>query len=167
MDKITIGTIAKPQGIRGEIKISPLTDDLLRFKELKSVYVQDTLYAVTGCRLAGGVFLTLEGVDNRDKAELLRNKDIKVDRKDAVKLPKDRYFIVDIIGCKVMIDDQEIGTIKDILQYGSADIYVIKEKSGKESMIPAIDRIIEGVDIEQKVVRLDREAYEDLALYED
>lgn len=167
MDKITIGTIAKPQGIRGEIKISPLTDDLLRFKELKSVYVQDTLYEVTKCRLTGGVFLTLAGIDNRDKAELLRNKDIKVDRKDAVKLPKDRYFIVDIIGCKVVIDDQEIGKIKDVLQYGSADIYVIKENDGKQSMIPAIERIVISVDIEHKVVKLDGQAYEDLALYED
>lgn len=168
MDKITIGTISKPQGIRGEVKVVPLTDDLSRFKQLTSVYVADKEYGVKSVRVsANDVFLILEGVDDRSKAEELRGVDITVDRKDAVKLPKDRYFIVDVIGCDVEIDGERIGKINDILQYGSADIYVIDCVDGRQSMIPAIERIILSTDVQNKKIVLDRQAYEDLALYED
>ncbi|MGN0771686.1 MAG: ribosome maturation factor RimM [Christensenellales bacterium] len=168
MDKITIGTISRPQGIRGELKVYPLTDDLLRFKKLTSVYVADKKYGVKSVRVsAKDVFLTLEGIDDRNMAEQLRNADVKVDRKDAVQLPDDRYFIVDIIGCDVMTDGEKIGKIKDVLQYGSADVYVIDCVDGRESMIPAIDRMIKSVDVQAKKIVVDKQAYKDLALYED
>ena len=169
MDRITIGNIAKPQGIRGEIKVNPLTDDLLRFKRLKKAYIGEDLYEVQSCRiLPTGVFLKLKDIDDRNAAEPLRNKEIQVDRADAVKLPEGRYFIVDIEKCEAVIDGEVIGKVVEVMQHcGGADVYVIKEKSGKIAMIPAIDRTIIDVDIANKRITLDKQAYEDLVLYED
>ena len=167
MDRLTIGYISKAQGVKGEVKISPLTDDAGRFKKLKSVYLDGKAYAVKGVRiLPNGIFMTFEGIDDRNAAELLRDKEIEVERKDAVSLPKDRYFIVDVVGCEVYADDEKIGKLIDVLQYGAADVYVISTPKGK-AMIPAIERIIKQVDVENKKILLDKEAWDDLAVYEE
>ncbi|MDE6605842.1 MAG: ribosome maturation factor RimM [Clostridia bacterium] len=167
MDRLTIGYISKAQGVKGEVKISPLTDDASRFKKLKSVYLDGKSYAVKSVRLLpNGIFMAFEGIDDRNSAELLRNKEIQIERKDAVNLPKDRYFIVDVVGCEVFADDEKIGKLIDVLQYGSADVYVISTPKGK-AMIPAIERIIKQVDVENKRVLLDKDAWADLVVYEE
>lgn len=164
MDKLTIGIVSKAQGVKGEVKIAPLTDDAVRFKKLKSVYIDDKAYEVLGARiLPNGIFMTLQGVNDRSGAELLRNKELKIDRKDAVALPNDRYFIVDVIGCEVFADDKSLGKVVDILQNGSADVYVIAQ--GKDRyMIPAIERTVKLVDVENKKILTDAKAWDDLAL---
>lgn len=170
MSRITIGTIAKPQGVRGELKVSPLTDSADRFKLLKEVFVGGKRYAVTNSKInPKGVFITLEGVNDRDVADMLRNQLIEVDRKDAVKLSSDVDFIVDVIGSKVYFDGEEshFGVLDDILQHGAADVYVIKELDGKVAMVPYIAPLMLVVDSENKRVVLDRKVYGDLVVYED
>lgn len=167
MDRLTVGYISKAQGVKGEVKISPLTDDAERFKKLKTVYLDGKAYAVKSVRiLPNGIFIAFEGIDDRNGAELLRNKEIQVERKDAVSLPKDRYFIVDVVGCEVYADDEKLGKLTDVLQYGSADVYVISTPKGR-AMIPAIERIIKQVDVAGKRILLDREAWNDLVVYEE
>lgn len=167
MDRIVVGNISKPQGVRGEIKIAPLTDDAERFNRLKKVFVDDKEYIVEKARVsANGVFVKLKGIDDRNAAELLRNKDMSVERQDAVKLEKDRYFIVDIIGCDVFVGDEKSGRLVDVLQYGAADVYVISTPKGR-AMIPAISRILLDVDVENKKIVLDKEAFDDLVVYEE
>ena len=167
MERLTVGRIAKPQGVGGELKITPLTDDVNRFKSLKSVFVDGKDYSVKNVRISpNGVFLTIDGINDRNSAELLRNKDVEIDRKDAVRLDKDRYFIVDIISCEVFVGEEKIGSLVDVLQYGSADVYVISTKKGR-AMIPAIKRILLDVDVQNKKIVLDKQAFEDLAVYEE
>ena len=167
MDRLVIGNIAKPQGVRGEVKVSPLTDDAARFTRLKKVFVDKKEYDVHSAKgLPNGVFVKLKGVDDRNAAELLRGKDIEVDREDAVKLPKDRYFIVDVVGCDIYTDDVRIGRLTDVLQYGAADVYVISTAKGN-AMVPAIDRILKEVSVADKKIVLDTEAFDDLAVYEE
>ena len=73
---VTVGTVAKPQGIRGEIKVNPLTDDNKRFFDLKKVVIGGAEYAVTLARVTpAGVFIKLDGVNDRNAAELLRRAD--------------------------------------------------------------------------------------------
>lgn len=167
MDRLTIGYVSKAQGVKGEVKISPLTDSCDRYKNLKKVFIDGKEFAVNNARvLPNGIFMTLEGVDDRNAAELLRNKELQIDRKDAVALPKDRYFIVDVVGCDVFADGNKLGRLKDVLQYGAADVYVIATPKG-DAMIPAIDRVIKTVDIENKKITFDFLAWQDLAVYED
>ena len=166
MDRIVIGNISKPQGVRGEVKITPLTDDVARYLKLKKVFVDDKEYAVDNSRVSpNGVYLKFKGIDDRNAAELLRNKDLTVLRQDAVKLDKDRYFIVDVVGCDVYTDDVRIGRLTDVLQYGAADVYVISTAKGN-AMVPAIDRILKEVSVADKKIVLDTEAFDDLAVYE-
>jgi 16S rRNA processing protein RimM len=128
MDCVTIGKIVRPQGIKGEVKVLPLTDDPERFCKLKKVFLNDgEAVGVLRCRITNGdVFLYLEGVSDRNRAETLRGAYIKIEATDKIKLPAGRYFIVDLVGCAVAFEDgQKIGTVADILQYGAADVYVL------------------------------------------
>lgn len=168
MNRIVIGNISKPQGIKGEVKVTPLTDNVGRFENLKNIYIDGKSYLVKSVKvLQNGVFLSIDGFNDRDKAEFLRNKKIEIDRVDAVNLPDDRNFIVDVIGCKVFVGQNLLGVVKDILQYGSADVYVVKCQDSKKCMFPSIKRLVVSVDIKERKVVLDQEAFDDLVVYED
>ena len=102
MNYITVGVVARPQGIKGEVKIAPLTDDNARFHSLSRVHIDGKDYDVTGCKVnPAGVFLSFAGITDRNAAELLRGKRVLIDRSDAVRLDDDRHFIVDIIGSEL------------------------------------------------------------------
>ena len=115
---IKIGEITKPQGIRGEVKIRAYVDDENRFYDLDEVFVGDTLYRVLSARVNGQeVFLSLSGVADRNQAELLRGKELFVTRDNATELGENEFFIVDVLGSTVLLDDgTKIGAVIDITQ---------------------------------------------------
>lgn len=169
MQLITIGKISKPQGIRGELKVIPLTDDPERFVSLRQVRIAGKEYTVTRARVdRDQVYLTLQGVADRNAAELLRNLDVQVPRDQAVKPAAGRYLIADIIGCEAVTDNgQAVGNVCDVLQYGAADVWVIRTKQGKNLMIPCIGELVLDVDTDARIVRLHAGKLNDLAVYED
>ncbi|MCX4366524.1 MAG: ribosome maturation factor RimM [Clostridia bacterium] len=165
---IVIGEIVKAQGVKGELKIMPMTDNEERFLKLKSVVIDGETRDVTSARVSpNGVFITINGVDDRNAAELLRGKKISVTRENAVKPPKGRYFIVDLIGIDVVIEGDTVGKLVDIAQSGSADVYTVKGKDGKSVVFPALKDAIISVDIENRKMTLDKKRFEEIALYED
>lgn len=118
---LTIGRVTGSHGVRGELKVTPMTDDVERFYDLDSVTVKQKnksrTYDVEGVRFhKGQVLLTLSGIDDRNASDALKNAQIEVPREDAVPLADDEIFIVDLIGLKV-IDKaaKAIGEIKDVL----------------------------------------------------
>ncbi|MHB8963059.1 MAG: ribosome maturation factor RimM, partial [Saccharofermentanales bacterium] len=120
-DRLKIGQITGTHGIRGEMNVLPLTDDSRRFSKLKEVFILDASgkeYAhlrIEGVKYASNkVILKLEDIGDIDAALRLKSKFLAVDRADAVKLPKDSYFICDVIGCSVY-DDAEglLGPVTD------------------------------------------------------
>jgi 16S rRNA processing protein RimM len=172
MDYIRIGLVLKPQGIRGEIKISCLSDRLDRFLELDHVFVEDkgkyTRYNVKGARLSDEcAFLFLERIYDRDAAEALRNKYICVDREHAIKLPEGRYFIFDLEGCTVVTDTGvTLGVLDEVMQPGANDVYVVK--NGKdEILIPAVKSFVLNIDIEKKLITVKGDMLQEVAVYED
>lgn len=165
--KIVIGKVTRPRGISGEVKIEPLTDDPRRFLSLKTVFVDGEPRKVVKAQVTpAGVFVALEGVADRDAAETLRGKLLQVERTDAVK-PEGRQFIADLIGCEVRLDDgTSVGALDDVLQYGAADVYVVK--SGRRRvMFPALKRVFVDEDPERGVIVLDAKAFSEVAVYED
>lgn len=165
---IVIGEIVKAQGVKGELKIMPMTDNEERFLKLKSVMIDGVTHDVTSSRVSpNGVFITLRDVTDRNAAELLRGKKISVTRENAVKPPKGRYFIVDLIGIDVIVGDKNIGKLIDITQSGAADVYTVKGENGKEIVFPALKTAIVSVDIENKRMIIDKKRFEEIALYED
>lgn len=155
-DKIVIGEILKPQGIRGELKIKPLLDDVALVKKFRKVYIGGAEYKVLSARYdTGAAYLALGGVADRNAAELLRGKEVEALRADAPALEEGRYYIVDVIGCTVVDGAGErLGEITDILS-AHTDIYVMQDGE-KEFMFPAAEGVIADVDVENKVVTVNK-----------
>lgn len=168
MEKYVVGTVIRPHGVRGAVKIDPLTDDILRFKKLKKVFIQDKEYEVISAQVSKSeVYLTLSNILDRDMAELLRGKQVFVSKEDAIKPKEGRYFIVDLIGCAIYVEDNCLGTLEDILQHGSADVYVVRLQNKKTAMFPALKKLIENVDVQAKQIKLNGKVFEEVVVYED
>ena len=156
---LEIGQIVNTFGIKGQVKIVPFTDDITRFDELKEIYVEKKnelkLFQIEQVNYKKNmVILKLKGIETVEEAEKLRNCYLKIDRKDAKKLPKDTYFIVDLLGLDVYTDEGKlIGKVDDIYNAGSSDIYVVKDELGKQILLPAIKDVLKEVDLEnQKII---------------
>ena len=156
---LEIGQIVNTFGIKGQVKIVPFTDDITRYYELKEIYVEKKnelkLFQIEQVNYKKNmVILKLKGIETVEEAEKLRNCYLKIDRKDAKKLPKDTYFIVDLLGLDVYTDEGKLlGKVDDIYNAGSSDIYVIKDELGKQILLPAIKDVLKEVDLEnQKII---------------
>ena len=151
-----IGQIVNTYGIKGFVKVVPFTDDYTRFEDLASVYIEtkNSLKSVVIEEVKYSknlVLLKLKGIDDVNTAEIYKNCYLKIDRKDAVKLPEDSYFIVDLIGLEVYTEDNNnLGKIVDVYPTGANDIYVVKNELGKQVLLPAIGEVIKNVDLENK-----------------
>ncbi len=147
---LTIGEITKPHGIKGEVKVFPLTDDIARFKRLKRVFIDgrevQVIYVTVGNDRA---IMKLEGCESVEDAEKFRKKTMEVPREEAVKLEEDAYFIEDLKDCTVFDSDgKELGQISEVIQTGANDVYWIKKP--KELLIPVIRDVVLDVDIEKE-----------------
>ncbi len=157
LEYLSIGQIVNVHGFKGDVKVYPLTNDMSRFKNLKAVYVEENnqlvKYEIEDLKfLSTTVAMKLKGVDTEEAANRLRNFYIKVDRKSAVKLPKDSYFICDLIDLEVYDEkDLLLGTIRDVIQTGSNDVYVV-HKGGKDILIPALKQVVKEIDIKNKKI---------------
>lgn len=151
-----IGQIVNTYGIKGFVKVVPFTDNISRFEDLKTVYVEtkkglETFQIEEVKYSKNTVLLKLKGIDDINIAENYRNCYLKIDRENAVKLPEDTYFIVDLLGMTVETDDGvNLGKIIDVYPTGSNDIYVVKNEDGKQVLLPAISQVIRKVDIQNK-----------------
>lgn len=167
---LIIGEVLKPQGLRGEVKIRPITHDENRFRELTRVYLQKEgeyrSRQVRFIRLHDGfVYLHFEGVDDRDAAEALRGELLYVHRSEAVKLPEGMHFICDLIGCAVVdLTGETIGVLVDVLTPGSNDVYVLDTPMG-EVLLPALHSVVLDVDIYQKRITVDQRRMQEVAVY--
>ncbi len=156
MEYLEIGQIVNTNGLKGLLVVNPFTDDIRRFENLETIYIvynkQLIEKKITDVKYKKNqVLLKLSGIDTIEEAEKFRECYLKIDRKDAIKLPKDTYFIVDLIGLEVYtVDNGFLGKIDDIFQTGSNDVYVIKDELGKQILLPAISEVVKKVDIDNK-----------------
>lgn len=153
-----VGQIVNTFGIKGLVKVKPFTDDPERFEELKKVYIckKDNLIEVEIEEVKyhkDMVLLKLKGIDDMNQAETLKGLYLKIDRKNAKKLPKDTYFIADLIGLDVYSDENELlGKLEDIYNTGANDIYVVKNELGKQLLLPSIPDVIKEIDLEKEKI---------------
>lgn len=151
---LQVGVISSTHGIRGEVKVFPTTDDVKRFKKLKKV-ILDTGREHLPLEVESVKFfkqfaiVKFKGIDNINDIEKYKGKSLLVDRENAVKLRKDEYFIADMIGLQVYTEDGEaFGVLKDVLETGANDVYIIDSPKHGEVLVPAIKQCILDVDIE-------------------
>lgn len=158
VEYLEIGQIVNTFGIAGMVKVKPFTDDITRFEKLKTVLVDKNgtfvEYEIEQVKYHKQmVMLKFKGIEDINQAEKLRNLYLKINRKDAVKLPKDSYFIVDLLGLEVYtVENELLGTVNDIFPTGSNDVYVVKDELGKQILIPALKTVIKNIDIENKKI---------------
>ncbi len=153
--ELTIGKVLKPRGLKGELKIETYSSDSARFSHLKQLKIDTKEYSVKSISLEGAIgYVTLDTIDDVDKAEALRGKFITAKRDDLPKLPDGKYYIVDMIGLDVFANGECVGEITDVLQYGSADVYVVRNGDASLSF-PAINGLIKEVDLQSGKMMLD------------
>lgn len=155
-DRLKVGVVTSVHGIKGEVKVFPTTDDSRRFKKLKQVYL-DTGKEMLPLEIEGVKFfkqmviVKFKGYENPDDVMKFRQKELWIDRKDAVRLSKDEYFIADLIDMEVCDEEGKlIGTLKDVISTGANDVYAVETPEGKEVLFPAIRQCVLDVDTEAR-----------------
>lgn len=159
---VAIGEIVAPHGVRGDIRVLPLTDFPERFRKLKNVLLDDgTNLAIEGVKYHKQfVLLKICGLDSMNAVEHLRGKLINVKQEDTVKLPEGHYYHFQIVGLKVYTETGEyLGIVTDILQTGSNDVYVAEQEDKPPVLIPALKQVVTSIDIDagQMIVKLQEE----------
>ncbi|NLG02671.1 MAG: 16S rRNA processing protein RimM [Clostridia bacterium] len=159
-DLLQVGVIASTHGVHGEVKVFPTTDDVKRFSKLKEVLL-DTGLEKRKMEIEGVKYfkqfaiLKFKEIDSINDIEIYKGRSLFVTREHAVKLKKDEYFIADLIGLSVCLEDDSLfGTLEDVIETGANDVYQVKTESGDEVLIPAIKQCILDVDIEKKIMKV-------------
>ena len=159
--QLQAGVITSTHGIRGEVKVFPTTDDAQYFRELKKVYL-DTGKEQIPLEIEHVKFfkqfaiLKFKGIDNINDIERYKGKSLMIDREDASPLGEDEYYIGDMIGMDVYTDDpaEHFGVLRDVLETGANDVYIIDSDRHGEVLVPAIRQCILRVDTEKNEMHI-------------
>ena len=165
MDRLIIGEVLKPQGIRGELKVKTFTDAPEDVKAFGTVYIDGVAYKILSFRVGtdGAAYMGLRGIPDRNAAELFRGKKLEGDREDAPPLEEGRHYIVDILGLSCETEEGEVlGTVTNIVNL-SSDVYTI-EKAGKSILFPAVKGVIKDIDLVNKKVIIDKAVFDEIAV---
>ena len=155
---LEIGQIVNTFGIKGMVKVQPFTDDIEQFENLKTIYIKNKSeqkeYEIEEVKYHKNmILLKLKGINNIEEANILRQSYLLKDREKEEPLKEGTYYIVDLLGLEVYDDNGNLlGTLEDIFNTGSNDIYVVKNELGKQILLPAISEVIKEIDIKNKKI---------------
>ena len=160
-DFISIGYISKAHGIKGEVAITPVTDEPQQFETLHDVLLKNNNGQRRSVTIEKGkvrgnkIIVKFAGIDDRDEALALKDAIIEKRIEDCEPLPHDQYYIFDLIGLKVYTTQKlYLGEIKEVLSLTANDVYVVQDGE-KELLIPAIKNVIKKIDLNQEIVLID------------
>lgn len=153
MDRYLTGTILKPKGLKGEVKVQPVTDYPERFLLRKAYYVGKTdsdavLCNVVRASLAKGfAWLFFEDIETRDDAQAICGMHLYIDERELQPMPDDRAYVHELIGLSVIDGSgREAGIVTGILQMPAHEVYEVTTSGRGILLIPAIDEFIEAID---------------------
>lgn len=159
-DLLKVGVITTTHGVRGEAKVYPTTDEPERFLELDYVLL-DTGRELRKLEIKNVKFfknlviLKFKGVDNINDIEKYKGRDLWIPREEGQELEEDEYYIADLLGMSVVLEDgQKFGTLKDVMETGANDVYIIDSAEHGEVLLPAIKECILDVDLEKNVMTI-------------
>ena len=157
-DLLKVGVITTTHGVRGEVKVFPTTDNAERFLELEYVLL-DTgrelrRLDIKNVRFFKNlVILKFDGIDNINDIEKYKGKDLWIPREEAQELGEDEYYIADLQGLNVVLEDGTgFGTLRDLMETGANDVYIIDSNEHGEVLLPAIKECILDVDLEKNTM---------------
>lgn len=161
---LRIGVLTRPHGVHGEAKVYPTTDYPERFEEVTEVIIRskrgDIRTQIDGVRYFKNLAIVkFRCFQNPEEIQGLAGSDIMISRDQAQPLAEGEYYIADLLGCQVIAAEdsvtlagQKLGEVKDVLQTGANDVYVVRTPSGSELLLPVIPDCIRKVDIEAGVI---------------
>ena len=155
---LEIGQIVNTFGIKGMVKVKPFTDNIRKYDTLKTIYIQNKKekkeYQIEEVKYHKDmVLIKLKGINTINEAEQLRQSYLLIDREKEEPLEEGIYYIVDLIGLEVYTDEGKLlGQVDDIFNTGSNDVYVVKDKLGKQILLPGIPEVLKKVDVENKKI---------------
>lgn len=162
--RTVIGKIVGAHGIKGAIRVHPLTDYPERFMDMERLYIEKTgkphrvleVASVSPHDGKGQILFTVAGIGDRDSAEALRGWTVTVADDERVELPEGEYWIDSLIGLSVIDSDSDehLGIIEDVMQTGSNDIYQIRTPDGGIKIIPAIADVVKEIDLGEGIVKV-------------
>ena len=147
--RIIIGKVGAPHGIRGELRIHPLTDFMERFDGLKEVMVGDEFLHVESVKHHKQILLMkFREYPAREDAARLTGRLLTVDRRDAASLSEGEFYTFDILGLETFsVDGVRLGIVKNVLRTGSNDVYVVCDEDGREILVPALKKVVKEIDV--------------------
>ena len=159
-DFLKVGVIVRAHGLRGEVKVYPTTDEPERFLELSGVILDNGKVrrelTIENVRFFKNlVIVKFEEINDCNEAEGYRQAELWIPREEGAALLEDEYYIADLLGMKVILEDgSDLGVLKDVLETGANDVYVVKTAQGREVLLPAIHECILDVDVEQGIMKV-------------
>ncbi|WDV47671.1 ribosome maturation factor RimM [Clostridiaceae bacterium M8S5] len=156
VEKIRVGKIINTHGIKGFVKVLPLTSDINRYDDLKEVYVDSMKLQLESVWYKKDVVMVkFKEYNNINDVLCFKDKYITIDEKDLKKLEEDEYFIFDLVGLKVyLLGGEYLGEVVDVLQPGANDVYVVKTEES-EVLLPAVKDIVKEINIKEKKIIVD------------
>lgn len=152
-DLFQVGAVTGTHGLRGEMKVFPTTDEPERYRVLKEVLLdtgkEQLTLKIERVRFAKQmVIVKFEGFDDINEVETYKGAKLYVTREHALKLREDEYYFADLAGLSVRTEEGELlGTVRDILQTGANDVYVVSRENQKDLLLPAIKDCIRRIDL--------------------
>lgn len=156
MEKYKIGKIVNVVGLKGEVKVYNYSDYKERFEEIDTIFVEEKKYGILNTRYMKDVaILKLEGVEDRNGAEALKNKDLYITEEMLRTLPEDTYYIKDLIGIKVIdTEGQYVGILRDVLKNNAQDLYEIELDNNKKFLLPAVEEFVLNINMEERTMKV-------------
>lgn len=159
---LILGEILRPHGVRGEVRMRIITDYPERLLELKTVYLGKSTNdkRMESIKLDKVRFhkeyalLTLKGYNDRTQADALRKKMVMIDFSNAVPLDDGQYYLFQLIGMMVVSEDEPVGIVKEVLQTGANDVYIVDSEKHGEVLIPAHSETIVKIDFESETITM-------------
>ena len=155
---LQVGVISSTHGIRGEVKVFPTTDDPNRFKKLKKV-ILETKKEKLSLEVQGVKFfkqfviVKFKGIDNINDIEMYKGRELWIPREEAQELGEDEYYVADLIGMEVLLENGEkFGVLRDVMETGANDVYIVDRVDGEEILLPAIHDCVLDVDVEKNTM---------------
>jgi 16S rRNA processing protein RimM len=161
---LALGKVLRPHGVRGELFLQLTTDYPDRVAALGVVYLAADIDGadavacpVDGARRhRGGLILRLKTVTDRDEADAYRNRWVLVPIEDAVPLEDGEFYLFQIVGLTVVTAEGEtLGTVRDVIETGANDVYVVQGGPRGELLIPAAPHVVLDIDLAAKCITVD------------
>ncbi len=151
-DYVAVGIVERARGLRGQVKVKPLTDEPARFERLREVRVELVsgearhlhIRAVT--ILGDSVYLRFDEIDNKDEADGLAGAYINIRYDEILPVENNTFYHFEVIGFEVVTSKGEyVGTVQKVMDLPANDVLMILGK-GREYLVPVIKDVIKKVD---------------------